>query len=50
MLYSLDAYNCRGEFGKNGTSGMAMMFLSNWLNQFGRVKKFPVRCEFVTGP
>jgi hypothetical protein len=27
VLYSLDAYNCKGEFGKSGTSGMAMMFL-----------------------
>lgn len=49
VLYSLDAYNYKGEFGKSGTSGMAMMFLSNWLNQFGKVKKFPIRCEFLTG-
>lgn len=49
VLYCLDAYNCKGEFGKNGTSGMAMMFLSNWLNQFGKVKKFPIHCEFLTG-
>lgn len=49
VLYSLDAYNCKGESGKNGTSGMAMMFLCNWLNQFGRVKQFPIRCEFLTG-
>ncbi len=26
-----------------------MMFLSNWLNQFGKVKKFPIACEFLTG-
>lgn len=49
MLYCLDSYNVKGEFGKNGTSRMAMMFLSDWLNQFGKVKKFPIRCEFVTG-
>jgi hypothetical protein len=49
MLYCLDTYNCKGEFGKSGTSGMAMMFLCNWLNQFGKVKKFPIQCEFITG-
>ena len=26
MLYSLDVYNGKGEFGKSGTSCMAMMF------------------------
>jgi hypothetical protein len=50
MMYGMDAYNCKGEFGKNGTSRMAMMFLGNWLNQFGKVKKFPVQCEYLTGP
>ncbi|HWQ77314.1 MAG TPA: hypothetical protein VN381_00790 [Anaerovoracaceae bacterium] len=49
VLYCLDAYNCKGESGKSGTSRMAMMFLSNWLNQFGKVKRFPVQCEFLTG-
>lgn len=47
-LYCLDSYNQKGEFGKKGTSSMAMMFLSNWLNQFGKVKKFPVYTEFVS--
>ncbi len=45
----MDAYNKNGEFGKSGTSGMAMMFLSSWLNQFGKVKKFPIQCEYLTG-
>jgi hypothetical protein len=49
MLYCLDAYNDKGEFGKSVTSQMAMMFLSNWLNQFGKVKRFPIQCEFLTG-
>ncbi len=49
VLFSLDAYNEKGEFGKSGTSGMAMMFLCNWLNQFGKVKHFPIRGEFLTG-
>ncbi len=49
VLFSLDAYNGKGEFGKSGTSGMAMMFLCNWLNQFGKVKRFPIHGEFLTG-
>jgi hypothetical protein len=49
MLYCLDAYDTKGEFGKSGTSRMAMMFLSNWLTQFGKVKRFPIQCEFLTG-
>jgi hypothetical protein len=49
MLYCLDAYNIKGEFGKNGTSAMAMMFISNWLNQFGKVKRFPIHCDYLTG-
>lgn len=49
MMYSLDSYNDKGEFGKKGTSGMAMMFLANWLNHFGKVKRFPIHCEFLTG-
>lgn len=49
MLYCLDAYNDKGEYGKNGTSCMAMMFLSGWLNQFGKVKHFPVQCEYLRG-
>ncbi|MDR2670558.1 MAG: peptidase C39 [Oscillospiraceae bacterium] len=49
MMYCLDAYNGKGEFGKNGTSRMAMMFLSNWLNQFSRAKKFPLSCDYLSG-
>ncbi|WP_313072568.1 peptidase C39 [Lacrimispora sp.] len=49
MLFCLDAYNIKGEFGKNGTSRMAMMFLSDWFNQFGKVKKFPIYSEYLTG-
>ncbi|NLT15173.1 MAG: peptidase C39 [Clostridiales bacterium] len=47
MLYTLDAYNGKGEFGKNGTSRMAMIFLVSWLNQFGKVKKFPIHGEVL---
>ena len=49
MLYSLDGYNRKGEAGKMGTTGMAMLFMSSWLNQFGKVKKWPIKCEMVTG-
>ena len=49
MLYCLDSYNENGEIGKRGTSASAMLFLSNWLNQFGQVKNFPVACEFLSG-
>lgn len=48
-LYSMDASNEKGELCKGGTSEMAMMFLANWLNQFGRDKKFPIQCEYLTG-
>lgn len=49
MLYCLDSYNEAGEVGKHGTSATAMMFLSNWLNQFGKMKNFPISCEFLSG-
>lgn len=49
MLYCLDSYNKKGEAYKSGTTGMAMMFLANWLNQFGKVKKWPIQCEMLTG-
>ncbi len=49
MLYCLDSYNEDGEVGKRGTSASAMMFLANWLNQFGKMKNFPISCEFISG-
>lgn len=49
MLYCLDSYDEEGEVGKHGTSASAMMFLSNWMNQFGKMKKFPILCEFLSG-
>ncbi|MCH5259722.1 MAG: peptidase C39 [Lachnospiraceae bacterium] len=49
MLYCLDSYNDKGESGKYGTSASAMMFLSNWLTQFGQMKDFPITCEFLSG-
>ena len=49
MQYCMDHYNEKGEAYKSGTTAMAMMFLSNWLNHFGKVKKWPIQCEMVTG-
>lgn len=46
-LYTLDAYNAEGEYGKSGTSRVAMMFLANWFNQFGKTKKFPIEATFL---
>jgi hypothetical protein len=47
MLYTLDLYDHNGEFGKRGTSRMAMMFLSNWLNEFAGTKNYPIHTELV---
>ena len=49
MLYCLDGYNSKGEAYKSGTTRMAMLFLSNWLNQFGEVKGWPIKCSMLTG-
>ncbi|MDF2540566.1 MAG: hypothetical protein K0S47_284 [Herbinix sp.] len=46
-LYTLDSYDKNGELGKSGTSCMAMMFLSNWLNHFGKIKEFPIYTEML---
>lgn len=49
VLYSLDAYNERGEQSKAGTSRMAMSFISGWIEHFGRTNKFPVHSEYLSG-
>lgn len=49
MLYSLDCYNHLGEEGKHGTSTMAMMFLSNWINQFAPTHRLSVTCRYLIG-
>ena len=46
-LYSLDTFNEHGEACKEGTSQMAMRFLSNWLNQYAQVKKLPLSSTFI---
>ena len=49
MIYCLDCYNEEGRPGGNGTSRAAMMFLSNWLNGFGKVSKLPVSSRYLSG-
>lgn len=49
MLYCLDSYGAEGAFGKSGTSCIAMMFLSNWLDGFGKTGKLPVSSRYLSG-
>lgn len=49
MLYCLDCYGADGVSGKSGTSCTAMMFLSNWLNGFGKVGRLPVSSRYLSG-
>lgn len=49
MLYSLDCYNSEGAPCKAGTSRMAMMFLSNWLDGYGKATKLPLSSQYLSG-
>ena len=49
MLYCLDCYGADGVCGKCGTSCVAMMFLSNWLNGFGPAGHFPISSTYLSG-
>ena len=49
MLYSLDTFGTDGVSGKSGTSHTAMLFLSHWLDGFGRAGRLPIRSEYLTG-
>lgn len=49
MLYSLDSYGTDGSFGKNGTSHAAMMFLSNWLDGYGKTGLLSIQSQYITG-
>lgn len=49
MLYCLDCYSAEGVPGKCGTSMAAMMFLSNWLNGFGKIGQLPVTSRYLSG-
>ena len=47
MLYCLDCYGSDGVSGKSGTSCAAMMFLSNWLNGFGKIGRLHISAVSV---
>lgn len=49
MLYSLDCYSTEGKPGRRGTSCSAMMFLSSWLNDFGKLDLFSISSEYLSG-
>ncbi len=49
MLYCLDCFGADGASGKCGTSCMAMMFLSNWLNGFRQAGHLPVSSQYLSG-
>lgn len=49
MLYCLDCFGEDGACGKCGTSCMAMMFLSNWLNGFGQAGHLSVSSQYLGG-
>lgn len=49
MLYCLDCYSAEGVPGQSGTSRMAMMFLSNWLNEFGKIGRLSVNSAYLSG-
>ena len=49
MLYSLDCYERGGVLGQRGTSRMAMMFLSNWLDGVGKTGVLPIESRYLAG-
>ncbi|MDY3281127.1 peptidase C39 [Dysosmobacter sp.] len=49
MLYCLDCFGADGASGKRGTSCMAMMFLSNWINSFGQTGHLPISSQYLSG-
>lgn len=48
MLYCLDCFGANGDSGKRGTSCMAMMFLSNWINSFGQTGHLPISSRYLS--
>lgn len=49
MLYCLDCFGEDGASGKRGTSCMAMMFLSSWINGFGQTGRLPISSQYLSG-
>lgn len=48
MLYCLDCHGSDGTPGKLGTSCSAMMFLSNWLNNFGKLGLLSISSNYIS--
>lgn len=48
MLYCLDCFGSDGKIGKSGTSRMAMMFLSNWINGYADAVNLPVKADYIS--
>ena len=49
MLYSLDTFGTDGVSGKSGISYTAMLFLSHWLDGFGKTGRLAIRSDYLTG-
>ena len=47
MLFCLDNYGADGFSGKNGTTHAAMMFLSQWLNGFGKTGRLSIESRYI---
>lgn len=48
VLYCLDCHGRDGVPGKMGTSCSAMMFLSSWLNNFGKLGLLPISSSYIS--
>ena len=49
MLYCLDTFSTEGISGTEGTSRMAMRFISGWLDDFGKAGLLPVQSSYLAG-
>lgn len=49
MIYCLDCFGEDGTSGKCGTSHMAMMFLSHWINSYGQAGHLAVSSRYLSG-
>jgi hypothetical protein len=49
VLYCLDCHGRDGVPGKRGTSCSAMMFLSSWLDGFGKMELLPISSSYISG-
>lgn len=49
MLFCMDQYDEKGISGQMGTSHTAMMFLSHWLDGFGKTGRMNIQSSYLTG-